>query len=289
MEKARGVPHAIRQKAGMIPPAPMFCCGCPLEIGVPTIMGFHLFYCVVYVSITFSNVVLHSGTVTSNLSLLTQIWVAGFNLCGIPIIICGLYGVVKRVESCVRAYLYYLMISSLDDIVYLISIFAMGRVCDVTRGFINVLALDFGKAFMCGVMRVATLIFTVAFISMEVYCIYIVWSFCKDVHLGTNGPGLQQLIISKEEMFKKRHAENHAKKTGHSDIVGVAHSKLPSPYPNPSGLLGTATPLQAFHKQFSPWALQYGALEGVLPHNTIFGGTEHDTSYPPLSKADAKV
>lgn len=238
--------------------APMFCCGCPLTLGVPIILGFHFLACILYIAAAFSSIVLHASSFESTWSLPSQMWMAGFYFSGIPIIMSALYGVIKRIDLNVMIYLIYLTLSFVIDTVALIYMFIWEDACKTTSSFISVLGEDFGTAFVCGLTRISSWIFVVACISIEVYCLYIVWSFCEDVRSGASAPGLLDLVTGKEDMFMKKHSRGQ-KSLESNDIVGLAHHKLSGPYPSP-----------------------YGALQDcTYPTHNIFGGNDHDMNYIP--------
>jgi len=241
-------------------PTQMFCCGCSLGSGTLIIMAFHFLACLLVLILSFSEIVLHV-TEFDKVSLPSVMWITGLYLAGLPIIVAAVYGVMRRVEVNVRIYLYYLMVCFVIDTILLLYGFVLHDACGSGGNVMNMLSADFGSAFMCGFLRIASFLFVASAISMEVYCLYIVWSFCEDVHLGESGPGLWELIPGKEEAFKKKHDRHKGERDGpYSDIVGLAHTKLPGPYPSP-----------------------YGALDSLgLPGNTIFGGSEHDMNYPPV-------
>jgi len=239
-------------------PATTFCCGCPLLVGVPIILGFHLLACFFYIGAAFSSIVLHVPSFGSAWGLETQMWMSCLYFAGIPIIICALYGVIKRLEANVRLYLFYLTICIAIDTIALIDQFVLHDACTTTSSIIRTLGQDFGEAFVCGITRIVSyLVIVVGGISLEGYCLYVVWSFCVDVHQGTTGPALWELIPGKLEAFRKKHTRH--KDENDPDIVGFAHAKHPGPYPSP-----------------------YGAMQDFgYPSHSILGGTEHDMNYPP--------
>lgn len=221
-------------------------------------MGFHLLVCFFYIGSAFSNVVLHSATFVSTWGLATQMWLTGLYLCGIPIILSGFYGVAKRIEAHVRIYHVYLLACVVIDTVALIYAFVWQDPCHSSGTFIQMLAADFGAAFVCGFTRIFSYIFAIVTISMEVYCLFIIWSFIEEVRTGSSGPWLWELVPGKEDAFKKHAMHNGDRDETDCDIVVDARCKLPS---------------------------SYGALQGYShsPSNRILGGTEHNLNYAPAS------
>jgi len=236
----------------------MFCCGCSLMVGVPIILGFHLLACVVYVAMAFCGLVLHMHSFASAWGPVSQMALAMLYLCGIPIILSALFGVAKRGLVNLQLYLGYLSVCLVIDSIVLIHAFLWQDPCTTTGSFIKMLGQDFGTAAVCGFARVGSWTFTFAVLSLEVYCLYVVWSLCEEIRLGTCW--LWELKPGKEDSFNKKHSrDNGPKDSNYTDIVGLAHHKMQGPYPTP-----------------------YGATEGfAAPNYKLLGGTEHDTNYPP--------
>jgi len=183
----------------------------------------------------------------------------GFVMCGIPIIFAAMYGVVKRMDVAVRLYLLYLLATFVLDTVALMYLYLWRDSCDGPGTTMSKLISHAGKAFMCGFMRIGSYLFVAVVISAEVYCLFVVWSLCEDVHEGAAGPGLWELIPGKEGALKKNEGEREGP---HADIVGLATSNLPGAYPSPNG--------------------PYGAAEEIgFGRNSIFGGRSHEMNYPP--------
>lgn len=238
-------------------PTSSFACGCPLSWGVRTIMAFHLVACLIYLVATFSNIVLHVGYFESISSWgpLWQFLMIGFNITGVTVILLGLWGTIKRVDVAVRLYLLYLLMTFVLDTVALLYFFLWDDSCasqskSATASYIT---HTFGRAFMCGLTKIISYVFVSATICLEVYCLYVVWSFCEDVHEGVNGPALHELLPGKMEAFSKKHEHMFGEREGpYANISGLYYfsNKLPTAYP----------------ASFEP----YGAFEGT--HLTLSGG-----------------
>jgi len=159
-----------------------------------------------------------------------------FCLVGLPVIALAAFGLASRVEINVRLYLGYLLLS------FLINVSALGYwLCDALDALPGAFAAatreSFGDAFLCGVFRIASYFLVASAVLVEVYCLWVVWSFCEDVHLGANGPELSRLIPGREGAFEK----GRARQDGPSaDIVGFHNTKLPGPYPTPYGTISTS-------------------------------------------------
>lgn len=247
-------------------PGSMFACGCSLQFGVMAILIFHLVTCLLYLGATFSSIVLHIspfGAVASWGPVL-QFCMIGFNMCGFPIIIVAIYGALKRNAMAIRPYLLYLLITFLVDTVVLVDVLLVKDSCSTPGSFVNAAtAAGVGTAFMCGFLRILSYSCVSLGVFIEVYCVFIVWSFCEDVYEGSSGPELWELLATKEEAFKKKHEYMIGEREGpYADIVGMAYySKLPGAYPS-----------------------AYGSLESYdsgLVGNTFFGGQCHEMNFPP--------
>jgi hypothetical protein len=183
-----------------------------------------------------------------------QLVYTGFCLIGVPITLAGLWGVWTRIEANLRIYFYYLTLCFVMSTVMVAYWCLFQALCDSTGVVVTMLSNSFGEAFICGAVSIASYAAVAVVVIIEVYCLWIVWSMCEDVHLGKNGPELSQLIGKNVTAFHM-HKQAGGPEAG---IVGFASYKVPGAYPNP-----------------------YGALTTTGEGRTIFGGTQHETSYPP--------
>lgn len=201
------------------------------------ILVFHLVTCLTYLAMTFSNIVLHMGyfDLISTWSPVWQFLMIGFNISGVAIVALAMIGVFKRIDVAVRLYLAYLFVTFVVDTCVLIYMFLLNDTCDAVTNMATTAVM--GQAFMCGFMRIMSYLFVAAAICAEVYCLYVVWSLCEDIHEGVNGTTLWQLLPAKEEAFKKKHEHMKGDRVGpYDNIVGLAYySDFPGAYPKPSG------------------------------------------------------
>mmetsp|Transcript_132373 Transcript_132373/g.423616 ORF Transcript_132373/g.423616 Transcript_132373/m.423616 type:complete len:240 (+) Transcript_132373:93-812(+) len=235
-------------------PLTMFCCGCSVPAGTTIILLFHLVACFGILASVCSNLIFHNPVFASTWSVQAQFLYMGFALMGIPIIVSALWGVANQVETNIRVYLYYLMCSFLENAVALVYFCLVEDVCRLAGTLVEVGTSNFGEAFLCGTFRTVSYFTVATGIAVEVYCLWVIWSFCEDVHDGKNGLELWQLIPSKDDMIQRSKSN---KEGPYADIVGFAHTGLPGPY-------GTVSTDAA----------------------TIFGGGYHDTAYPPRGPDD---
>jgi len=245
----------------------MFACGCSLTFGVKVILAFHFVAVMLYLSATFCDIVLHmkSFGIIASWSPLWQFSMIAFNMCGVLIILSAMYGISRRIDVAIRFYLCYLLLTFVMNTVALIYMFILNDSGCVVRGNIGKkLEGDFGLAFMCGFLRILSYFLVSSVITMEVYCLYIVWSLCEDIHEGPFGPGIWSLLESKAHAFEKEKEHwHHNDRNSHwhihngwpylgegpyADIAGLNHTKLPGAYPSPYGAVeavgfGEANPM----------------------------------------------
>mmetsp|Transcript_93419 Transcript_93419/g.241496 ORF Transcript_93419/g.241496 Transcript_93419/m.241496 type:complete len:244 (-) Transcript_93419:81-812(-) len=241
----------------MLRPLTMFCCGCSVPIGVGTILLFHLVSNCAFIFSACSNLIFHNPVFASSWTVPLQLLYTAFSLVGLPVIGLAAFGLVNRIEINIRLYLYYFLVCFLIDSSALAYWLATEEPCTFashTGGLINP---AFGEAWLCGLFRITSYIVVAAAVLVEVYCLWVVWSFCEDVHTGMNGPELSELIPGKDAITMR----NKVRQDGpHADIIGFHNSKLPGPYPSP-----------------------YGTISTAADQNTLFGGDHHETEYPPRS------
>jgi len=155
-------------------------------------------------------------------------------------------------DVAVRMYLVYLLFTFVLDTLLLVYLILWKDNCSIA-GDLNTTAL-FGRAFVCGFLRILSYLFVSVAITVEVYCLFIVWSLCEDVHEGASGPGLWELIEGKEEAFEKKHEEMRGEREGpYANIPGLAYyANLPGAYPspynphNPYGAMGNSSVCRIF-------------------------------------------
>lgn len=242
--------------------ATMFCCGFPVSLGVWLILAFHLLACIGYLYAAWLNVVFHMTSFGSSMSSSAQMYWTVLCMMGVAIIIAAMYGTYKRIEVNVRVYLYYFLLCFVVDTVSVVSAFLLKDACQTSGNMLKLLAKNFGQAFMCGAMRIASYGAVISVVAVEAYCLYIVWSFCEDIHEGTNGFALFHMMLGKEDIWKKKHIPKGSDVPyAHADVVGIAHQKTPGPYPSPYGATQSQT--------------------SALVSHSLFGGQNHEMDYPP--------
>jgi len=253
-----GVPTKYTQHVGpssslcsgaMARPASQFCCGCSLTFGVTFILLLNLIQNLFYIVTAFSNVVMKIPVFGPNMGLTAQTFNAAFCLLGLPFIFSGFWGAWTRMEGHVRLYLYYMIASISLDAVNTCLFLSSGDICDHMPRVLQ----KHGSAFACGFMRLGTIIGVLQLVIVQVYFAYTVWSLCEDYEATGGGPGLPELMKTANEHHQKRrylapHGDEH---------FGVA----------------------------AGFPVAYGAFDSQntgLGGSRLFGGTSHETNYPPV-------
>lgn len=231
--------------------------------GVYIILGFHLFDCLFKIVAAFLALVFHIKAAESPLGLSTQLWITGLYLAGIPIIVVAYYGVWFRRLREAYLYLLFLEICCIVDWITLYKIFLARDPCVTFSDEVQIIGQDFGPAFTCGMTRLATWAFTVFAVSIQLYAIFTVWSYCGGVKMALYSTGLTDLDRGTDEAtkFKRRHLEHGDKPSSApmNEAVGVPHHKVIGPYPSPYGAVGYT-------------------LGG--PHASIYRGDDHALDIP---------
>jgi len=228
-----------------------FCCGCSLSFGVSLILISNLLQNAFYVYTAFSNIILRIPTFGFNASPATQTFNAALCLLGLPFVFSGLWGVAYRSENFLKLYFYYAVFSFVLDLTFLVSFYVIHDVCSMMPSFLT----RHGAAFACGFMRMASTLFVLQVVIVELYCIFTVWSLCEDWSSGCSGQGFPELL----------------RERGSEPAVLVGKRRLAGSHRD--DLLGP------------PSSVGYGAFQGAPQLNSserIFRGKYHETSFPPM-------
>lgn len=235
-----------------------FCCGCPLRFGVSLIVFCNLVQNLFYIATATSNIIFKVPTYGFNANLTTQTFNAAFCLLGLPFIASAVYGLIAKNESHLNLYLFYLICSFILDMIFIGHFFAFQDVCETLPGFLT----RHGAAFACGFMRIFSIVFVLNFILIELYCIFAVWSLCADWAAGGGQGGLPDLYQSAAEQQKKKNKFLH--KPEGNDIHGNSLAGGPNGFPAAYGSFPTAP--------------------GMGGGSQVFGGSFHETNFPPSAK-----
>lgn len=235
----------------MVRPLNQFCCGCSLTFGVKLVLALNLIQNVFYIATATSNIIFRIPTFGFNINLATQTFNAAFCLLGLPFIFAAIWGVMYRLETHVRLYLYYSVLSFILDMGYIMIYLVIQDQCTMLPSVLK----KHGSAFACGFTRILSIGFIIAVTVIQLYFIFTVWSFCEDLKAGGSGAGLPELLVGADDAKRKR--KHHS--AYHDGLFG-GHQQAGGAFP-----------------------IQYGAVStpGIGGSTRIFNGGYHETQYPP--------
>eukprot|EP00421_Protoceratium_reticulatum_P021594 CAMPEP_0168386218 /NCGR_PEP_ID=MMETSP0228-20121227/15314_1 /TAXON_ID=133427 /ORGANISM="Protoceratium reticulatum, Strain CCCM 535 (=CCMP 1889)" /LENGTH=254 /DNA_ID=CAMNT_0008399411 /DNA_START=19 /DNA_END=780 /DNA_ORIENTATION=- len=210
----------------MVRPLNAFCCGCPIRLGAFLILVLNLIQNLFYISATISNVILKIPTFGYGMGLTTQTFNGSWCMLGLPFIAIGLCGVWYRLESHVRLYFGYLVVSFIMDMCFLVWHFLVKDVCLNMPPFLKM----HGSAFACGSMRIFSILLVAQIFMTELYFVFTVWSLCEDLKAGGSHHGFPELLNGAHEAQQRHHY--HATYT--NSLFGAP---IAPGYPRPYGAL----------------------------------------------------
>lgn len=263
--------------------ASQFCCGCSVSFGVKLLLIMHLmnnfYFCsTIAISIIGGGTFLGSESLsrldveTANLS--KNVAISGFCLVGIPIIFMALWGVFQRVETLVRLYFWYILASFLLDLGFIIQYFVVQNPCDSLPSRFQAS----GQAFTCGVARIVDGTLIALLIGIQVYFIFIVWSFCED--LAENG-GIDFSDLGKDWQGKQLSPADLQRKMYHQHSFAEENDSI-------YGTLATTSEWKTYQSGlfgFTPQQTYDYAVSSGLGGQKIFKVSDrHEMRYPPPSE-----
>jgi len=242
---------AKRKQTGgsFIQPLDGCCCGAHLDFGIKIILMLHALSSFFYIYTCLFNIVLEKPTFGANVTLYTQTFNCAWALASIPFIASGLSGVRNHVETHLRVYLYWLMLTVAFDLV-LTGIYLAQTLCVKLPSFL----VNEGGAFACGTMRIFGITFIVMLFSFALYAVFVVWSRCEELQESGSEPSFD-FLIGETRAAQKRAIYEHK-----------------------SGLFGTGPCLPTHGMPIMYGSLASPAIGGGAP---IFNGRNHCTEYPP--------
>lgn len=236
----------------------MFCCGCKVTTGGQLVLVCHLFACALIIYSCCESLISQVPTLASVWTPGEQLVSVAFSLMGIPLIIAAMYGIYFRMDINLKLYLYYLLATFVVNLYLLVSDFMLQDPCEKLGSLSGTINDSFGEAFTCGVLRIFCYFFVASMVSLEVYCLWVIWSLIEEMTVGQMGPELASLLPTKGDIVKKLKRPQDGP---YADIVGLAHAKVPGPYPSPNG---------------------YDTIQTIgMGSQPLFGGNSHDTNFPP--------
>jgi hypothetical protein len=217
-------------------------------------LAFNLVMNLFYIGTATGNIILRVPTIGFGGDLANQTFNAAFCLVGLPFIFAAFYGVAKRQESHVRLYLYYLILSFILDLGYVAFYLAVEDPSNFLPGALK----KHGAAFAMGFARIFIILFVVLLTSVQLYCMFTVWSLAEDIRVGGSTQGFPELLQA-------------AKVGGYGAYAGV----------DPGSIFGTGDAGGGYGGGFAR-PLHYGSLAtpGIGGGAPIFG-SNHDVNYPP--------
>jgi len=238
----------------MARPMDLFCCGCSLSAGVKFILLLNLIQNVFYITTATSNIIFRIPTFGFQMNLVTQTFNASFCLLGIPFIVAAFQGVMRRLETHVRLYFYYMVVSFVLDMAVLMAYFLTEEPCSTLPAALRA----HGSAFACGFTRIVTIGSVLLLTVIQMYFMFAVWSFCEELKAGGAGSGLPELLASRGKVNLKR----SSRASPGDSLFGTGIGGGPG------------------------FPVAYGSLAGPAmgAGSGIFDGTYHETSYPPSTK-----
>lgn len=166
-----------------------FACGCPIWFGVALIIFCNAVHNIFFLVCITMNIIFKIPTFGANDPPSAQVFNAAWCLLGLPFIVAAIAGMIVKQESNMRLYLWYLSVTFVMDFVFVLQ-WLSGDLCDQMPHSLK----HHGAAFACGFVRITSVVFTLALLTMFAYSIHTVWSYCEDLKAGGAGRGLPQLI-----------------------------------------------------------------------------------------------
>lgn len=234
----------------MVRPISQFCCGCTLVFGTYFILTINLLQNLFTIGTATSNIILKIPTFGYNAGLVQQTVNAALCILGLPFIAGGYFGLWYRLETNLRLYFVYRLISYVLDICYMVFFFALQDMCKGMPGSIQ----HHGAAFACGFMRISALLSVILVLVVETYFLFVIWSLCEDLKAGGNGVGLPDLLL--DAKAKIRYEAPSYNNEGCYGGHGAGGGTFPVAY-------GSVVP------------------PGIGGSVRIMKGSYHETNYPP--------
>lgn len=233
----------------MIHPMDSFCCGCSLDFGI-WIMVFVNFLQSCRCILTCVGEIVFNPHGKLSMAPAAEALNCAFALASLPFIVSGFSGVKYQIEPHMRIYLGWL----LGYVTYNTVLTGLGIAFSSCR---DLDAFSSGSAYACGALRAFQAAYAGLWVVGSAYCVFIVWSKCEELEYVDSNADFQAMLDGSAAK-----TEAHLKK-------GLAQTSL-------YGLGATLHPARP---------VQYGSLGSpmFLGSGTIFGGQEHEMSYPPVA------
>jgi len=237
-------------------PVSQFCCGCSIGFGMKTVLLAHFIIncCLIFQAVM---IFFYGGTPHAVKDPGYHLMLTGFSLAGLPIIIAAYHGIAAKTDGFVKIYFYYFLITFLADSFFAIKIFVLSGPCTNLPSIVQ----EQGKAFACGVARGFDTGIVAAVMGVQLYLLFIVWSYIQDLAMG-GGPDLSDLTVDEQALMKKRMDEDPLTSlVGQADYVSAEYGSI----------------------------YDVGLAGGVGGSSRIFNGRRHDMEFPPNQGFQAGV
>lgn len=233
-------------------PASQFCCGCSLTFGVKFILAVHLAINVLYIISAWIFIFREQSLWASTADINLAIFVSGYCLAGIPIILAAFWGHLGKKQALVQVYLFYMIVTFIMALVFIIKDFIVVNNCGQQ---ISGSVFAGGQAYGCGMIRLVKIGVMAIFLVIMGQFMFVIWSQCEDVATG-GGPELSELALSQHSMQKHKLMADHY---ACFDAEGGA----------------------AAGGAFEYGSVYAGAAANMLGSTRIFDGRFHEMQYPP--------
>eukprot|EP00746_Dinoflagellata_sp_MGD_P014116 gnl/MRDRNA2_/MRDRNA2_130789_c0_seq1.p1 gnl/MRDRNA2_/MRDRNA2_130789_c0~~gnl/MRDRNA2_/MRDRNA2_130789_c0_seq1.p1 ORF type:complete len:346 (-),score=48.19 gnl/MRDRNA2_/MRDRNA2_130789_c0_seq1:91-1083(-) len=175
------------------------CCGCiSLLVGIEIICLCHLLVNLALIANT--SALETKNTLGLRLSPYVQVWNCMWALFGIPIIIAGGVGMLYRIESHLRLYMWYLIWSLISSMFFTVFWFMGGRACK------QISDEDFrsaGEGIVCGGSISVVLTGLLWCWWIQAYCLFIVWSAAEECRRSTYQEVEQFIRVLQDSLLAK--------------------------------------------------------------------------------------
>jgi len=234
-------------------PASQFCCGFPLPLGMKIILVGNLIINLAIVMLATGQVIFKVTGFGVLGSESAACWIGGFAIAGLPLIVLALHGVYHRNEVEVRIYMFYLMLAvGLISVIVIYDFLITGGCND---GMPDVFG-QYGKAWACGIFRIANLLVVFTSLSILAYFTFVVYSFAEDLAEVGGGPELSDLRFQ-----RSLHANKQPARDAYYQVQGLMEQT--SDYGTYKSLYDSR------------------AAHSTGGSNSIFGSGYHELAYPP--------
>jgi len=230
-------------------PASQFCCGCSMLHGVKIILFLHFLVNAILILQAVGCVFFPQGQWLGSEGLGYQVFVAGYCFGGQALVVAAFWGVVTKTETFLRVYMLYLLACCGFVSYNVLNIFVFSGVCSSLSEQFKAI----GESFACGVVRAVTGIVVSVTLGLQLYCLFVVWSYLEDLAFG-GAPDLSDLIVDEDTLLHRKRKQDLA-----DSYAGLVEND----------------------------AAEYGSVYDVAADgglggsSRIFNGYRHEMEYPP--------